>query len=85
MTDIIIHLIKKMLLTLDTLGPVGLEEASLKDQAEISAGCPTTTQDRDMAMQTCIERGWIKSYRQELTGRTRWYLTDMGRVARAGL
>jgi hypothetical protein len=85
MTDLTLHIIRKMLGILDALGPAGLEEATLKEQADIAAGCPTTTTERDIAMQTCAERGWIKSYRQELTGRIRYYLSDAGRTAKAGL
>ena len=85
MTDAIIHIIKKMLRTLDMIGPAGLEENTVKEQADIAAGFPITTTEKDLAFQALVERGWVKSYRQELTGRIRFYLSDSGRAALAGL
>ena len=85
MNDNTIHLVRKILRLLDEIGPMGLEELTVKDQLDLAAGFPVTTTEKDLAFQTCDERGWMKSYRQEVTGRIRWYLSDTGRAARSGL
>ena len=85
MTDTDILIIRKMLRILIDIGPAGLEADALKEQAEIAAARPLTTAEKDLAAKTLSERGWIASYRQELTQRVRWYITEQGKTAYAGL
>ena len=85
MTDTDILVIRKMLKILIDLGPGGLEERDLKEQAEIAAGRPLTTSDQDLAVRLLKDRGWIASYRQPITERVRWYATEQGRMAYAAL
>ena len=85
MTDTDILVMRKMLKILDDIGPNGLEASDLKEQAEIAAGCPLTTAEKDLAVKEMADRGWIASFRQPLTGRIRWYITEHGKTARAGL
>lgn len=85
MTDTDIIVIRKMLKILIDLGPAGLEERDLKEQAEIAAGRPLTTLEQDLAVKLMKERGWIASFRQPITERVRWYATEQGKIAYAGL
>lgn len=85
MTDTDIIVIRKMLKILIDLGPAGLEEKDLKEQAEIAAGLPLTTVEKDLAVKVMSERGWIASFRQPITERVRWYATEQGKIAYAGL
>lgn len=85
MTDTDIIVIRKMLKILIDLGPAGLEEKDLKEQAEIAAGLPLTTVEKDLAVKVMSERGWIASFRQPITERVRWYATEQGKIACAGL
>ena len=85
MTDTDILVIRKTLKILIDLGPAGLEEKDLKEQAEIAAGRPLTTLEQDLAVKLMKERGWIASYRQPVTERVRWYVTEPGKIAYAGL
>lgn len=85
MTDTDILVIRKTLKILIDLGPDGLEEKDLKEQAEIAAGRPLTTLEQDLAVKLMKERGWIASYRQPVTERVRWYVTEPGKIAYAGL
>jgi hypothetical protein len=85
MTDTDIIVIRKMLKILIDLGPAGLEAKDLKEQAELAAGVPLTTVEKDLAVKTMSERGWIASYRQPITERVRWYATEPGKIAYAGL
>jgi|GEM_PF-2410250 len=85
MTDTDILVIRKMLGVLMGIGSQGLETAALKEQAEIAAGTPLTTAEKDLAARLLEERRWIASYRQPLTGRVRWYVTEAGKIAYAGL
>ena len=85
MTDTDILVIRKMLGILIGIGPVGLEERDLKEQAEIAAGRPLTTAEQDLAVKLIKDRGWIASYRQPVTERVRWYATEHGKIAYAGL
>ncbi len=85
MTDTDIIVIRKMLKILIALGPAGLEEKDLKEQAELAAGVPLTTVEKDLAVRTMSERGWIASYRQPVTERVRWYATAQGTAAYASL
>ena len=85
MTDTDILVTRKTLKILIDLGPAGLEEKDLKEQAEIAAGRPLTTLEQDLAVKLMKERGWIASYRQPVTERVRWYVTEPGKIAYAGL
>lgn len=85
MTDTDIIILRKMLKILLAIGPAGLEEKDLKEQAEIAAGLPLTTVEKDLAVKDMSGRGWIASYRQPITGRVRWYITEAGKIAYAGL
>ena len=85
MTDTDIIILRKMLKILLAIGPAGLEEKDLKEQAEIAAGLPLTTVENDLAVKTMADRNWIASYRQPITGRVRWYVTEPGKIAYAGL
>jgi DNA-binding MarR family transcriptional regulator len=85
MTDTDILILRKMLKILSDIGPGGLEEGGLKEQAELAAGQPLTTVEKDLAVKTLSERGWIASYRNSITGRVRWYVTDQGKAAYAAL
>lgn len=85
MTDTDILVIRKTLKILIDLGPAGLEEKDLKEQAEIAAGRPLTTLEQDLAVKLMKERGWIASYRQPVTERVRLYVTEPGKIAYAGL
>jgi len=85
MTDTDILVIRKMLKILIDLGPAGIEAQDLKEQAEISAGVPLTTVEKDIAVKEMSDRNWIASYRQPITGRVRWYATEQGQIAYAGL
>lgn len=85
MTDTDIIVIRKMLGILIGIGPGGLEERDLKEQAEIAAGRPLTTAEQDLAVKLIKDRGWIASYRQPITERVRWYATEQGKIAYAGL
>jgi len=81
--DIIV--IRHMLRTLDKLGPTGVEARALQEQAELAAGIPLTTTEKDLAVKTILDRGWAATYRDPLTQRIRHYLTEQGRIALAGL
>lgn len=85
MTDTDILVMRKMLGILIGIGPGGLEERDLKEQAEIAAGRPLTTAEQDLAVKLIKDRGWIASYRQPITERVRWYATEQGKIAYAGL
>ena len=85
MTDTDILVIRKMLQLLIGVGPDGLEEDALKEQAEIAAGRPLTTAEQDLAVRHLRDRKWIASYRQPITERVRWYVTEQGKIAYAGL
>lgn len=85
MTDTDILIIRKMLGILTGIGPAGLEEQDLKEQAEIAAGAPLTTAEQDLAVKLLRDRRWIASYRQPVTERVRWYITEHGKIAYAGL
>ena len=85
MTDTDIIILRKMLKILLAIGPAGLEEKDLKEQAEIAAGLPLTTVEKDLAVKTMADRNWIASYRQPVTERVRWYATEQGRIAYASL
>lgn len=85
MTDTDILVIRKMLGILTGIGPAGLEEQDLKEQAEIAAGVPLTTAEQDLAVRQMKDRKWIASYRQPVTERVRWYITEAGKIAYAGL
>lgn len=85
MTDTDIIILRKMLKILLAIGPAGLEEKDLKEQAEIAAGLPLTTVEKDLAVKTMADRNWIASYRQPVTDRVRWYATEQGRIAYASL
>lgn len=85
MTDTDILVMRKMLNILIGVGPDGLEEGDLKEQAEIAAGRPLTTVEQDLAVKLMKDRKWIASYRQPVTERVRWYATEQGRMAYAAL
>lgn len=85
MTDTDILVMRKMLGILIGIGPDGLEESDLKEQAEIAAGRPLTTAEQDLAVMLMKDRKWIASYRQPVTERVRWYATEQGKIAYAGL
>lgn len=85
MTDTDIIILRKMLKILLAIGPAGLEEKDLKEQAEIAAGLPLTTVEKDLAVKTMADRNWIASYRQPVTERVRWYATTQGQIAYASL
>lgn len=85
MTDTDIIILRKMLKLLIAIGPAGLEEKDLKEQAELAAGIPLTTVEKDLAVKALSERGWIASYRQPVTERVRWYVTTQGQIAYAAL
>jgi hypothetical protein len=76
---------RKMLNILIGIGPDGLEENDLKEQAEIAAGRPLTTAEQDFAVKLMKDRKWIASYRQPVTERVRWYVTEHGKIAYASL
>ena len=85
MTDTDILVMRKMLQILIGVGPDGLEEHDLKEQAEIAAGRPLTTSEQDLAVKLMKDRKWIASYRQPVTERVRWYATEQGKMAYAAL
>jgi len=85
MTDTDILIIRKMLQILIGIGPDGLEDDALKEQAEIAAGRPLTTSEQDLAVKQLRDRKWIASYRQPITDRVRWYVTEPGKIAYAAL
>lgn len=85
MTDTDILVMRKMLGILIGIGPDGLEENDLKEQAEIAAGRPLTTSEQDLAVKLMKDRRWIASYRQPVTDRVRWYVTEQGKMAYAAL
>ena len=85
MTDTDILVMRKMLNILIGIGPDGLEENDLKEQAEIAAGRPLTTAEQDLAVKLMKDRKWIASYRQPVTERVRWYVTEQGKMAYAAL
>ena len=82
-TDILV--IKKMLKILNDLGPSGIESKDLSEQAQIACSTPITTTEMDIAITSMKNQGWIASFRQPITGRIRWYLTEQGKIAYAGL
>lgn len=81
MTDTDILIVRKMLRILIDIGPDGLEEDALKEQAEIAAGRPLTTAEKDLAFQQLKDRVWIASYKQPYTQRVRWYVSEQGKIA----
>lgn len=85
MTDTDILVMRKMLNILIGVGPAGLEENDLKEQAEIAAGRLLTTAEQDLAVKLMKDRKWIASYRQPVTERVRWYATEQGKMAYAAL
>lgn len=85
MTDTDILIIRKMLGVLMDVGPNGLQESDLKEQAEIAADTPLTTSEQDLAFKVLKTRGWIASYRQPITERVRWYVSEQGKLAFAAL
>jgi hypothetical protein len=85
MSDTDILVIKKMLKILNDLGPSGIESKDLCEQAQIACSTPITTTEMDIAITSMKNQGWIASFRQPVTGRIRWYLTEQGKIAYAGL
>lgn len=85
MTDTDILVIKKMLGILNDLGPAGIESKDLKEQAQIACSTPLTTTEMDIAITSMRNQGWIASFRQPITQRIRWYLTEQGKIAYAGI
>jgi len=85
MTDTDIIILRKMLKLLTAIGPAGLEEKDLKEQAELASGRPLTTLEQDLAVKLMKDRNWIASYRQPVTERVRWYVTTQGINAYAAL
>jgi hypothetical protein len=85
MTDTDILILRKMLRILLDLGPAGIQEADLKEQAEIAAGRILADSEKDLAVKLLQERRWIASYREPCTGRLRWYATPQGSLAYASL
>jgi len=85
MSDTDILVIKKMLGILNSLGPSGIESKDLCEQAQIACSTPITTTEMDIAVTSMKNQGWIASFRQPITGRIRWYITEQGKIAYAGL
>lgn len=85
MSDTDILVMKKMLKILNDLGPAGIESKDLCEQAQIASSIPITTTEMDIAITSMKNQGWIASFRQPVTGRIRWYLTEQGKIAYAGL
>ncbi len=85
MTNIEILIARHMLTILNRIGPAGLEDASLKEQAEIAARQPLTTLELDLSFKTLNVRGWVASFRDPVTDRVRWYITESGKIALASL
>jgi hypothetical protein len=85
MDDRDILILRHMLRILIDLGPTGLEEPALAEQAEIAAGVPLTTAEKALAVRTAADRQWIACFRNPITNRVRWYATEQGKIAYAGL
>ena len=85
MTDSDILVTKKMLGILNSLGPAGIESKDLCEQTQIACSTPITTTEMDISITCMKNQGWIASFRQPVTGRIRWYLTEQGKIAYAGL
>ncbi len=85
MSDTDILVIKKMLGILNSLGPSGIESKDLCEQAQIACSTPITTTEMDLSITCMKNQGWIASFRQPITGRIRWYITEQGKIALAGL
>ena len=85
MTDTTIFICRKMLTLLDAIGAAGLDEETIKGATAFVAGKPVTTDDKNLAFETLTRRRWIVSYTDDITSRVRWYLSEEGKIARAGL
>ena len=85
MSDTDILVMKKMLRILNDLGPSGIESKDLCEQAQIASSTPITTTEMDISITSMKNQGWIASFRQPVTLRIRWYLTEQGKIAYAGL
>jgi len=85
MSDTDILVIKKMLRILNDLGPSGIESKDLCEQTQIASSTPITTTEMDISITSMKNQGWIASFRQPVTQRIRWYLTEQGKIAYAGL
>jgi hypothetical protein len=85
MNDTDILVIRKMLRILIDLGPAGIQEPDLKEQAEIAAGRILADSEKDLAVKVIKDRHWIASYREPITDRLRWYPTPSGIVAYSSL
>ena len=46
---------------------------------------PAGLEEQDLAVKLLRDRRWIASYRQPVTERVRWYITEHGKIAYAGL
>lgn len=78
-------IIRKMLRILLDLGPTGIQEPDLKEQAEIAADRLLTDAEKDLAVRLLKDRRWIASYRDPVTNHVRWYVTPQGSIAYASL
>ena len=70
--------------TLDALrkiGPSGMAKNDILDLAELSAGKPLTTEQRETLWQLLAERKYIAGHWEPVTNQERWSLTERGLTA----
>jgi len=81
MDDRDIFILKKILTVLRGIGGVGLRKDDLLDHAEIAAGLPLTTEQRERCFQELRDRKYINSHFEPVIRQERWSLTERGMTA----
>ena len=80
-----ILILRKMLMVLSKIGPLGLEKADLFEQTQLAASVPVKTSDLENRFRILKNKGWIYDVKQPMTGRMRWVITEVGKTAYKGL
>lgn len=80
-----IVLSKVALRCLSEAGPSGLGTEALMDHVAAGAEVLLTSLERRALMGLLVERDWIYSFRDPLTGNVRWVLTSQGELAKNAL
>ncbi len=85
MTPREIWLAKCALKTLDNVGPAGLSEEALFEQAGIHGQTLLTRIEKQATMKRLVDNGWVNRYTDALTGNIRWTISEDGRLALGAL
>jgi hypothetical protein len=78
MDDTDLFVIKRTLQALLKIGSQGLRKDDLLDQAELAAGRPLTSEQRERAFAVLRDRKWIEGHLEPILHHERWTLTERG-------